>query len=326
MKPPLTFRRRLFPVVMAVCCTLGLGLVGMIPSAAAQEKLPKPKESAKPKREWPWKTGDEVFQLVTVEKNSKFLVQGLAFETKNRFKLLSHLTMRVSPFDHSLTITQKVDTTRYETADDLSKAMFEKLLKDLTGKTITIRVGADGEVARIEGVPEPQAATVNGLDVRGVMLNSLIDEDGWKELTKATLFAPPMMLAKDATWKEPLTHSWGPLGSWKGESIFRFDGERENLQSVPYKLILKYQPPAAAAPNQNTLPFKIFAPRFRTKTAEGLLTYDPAKHRLSKMAETFHVVGQMQMQIAGQKIPLQLEESQEFELELFDERPPPEKR
>ncbi len=320
MKRPMNFHCRWLPVVMAVWCIGGIGSARRNTVAMAQEDSPKPK------REWPWKTGDEVFQLLTVEKHSKFLVQGLPLEAKNRFKLLSRLTMRVSPFDHSLTITQKVETTKFEAADDLSKAMLIELLKDLTGKTITIRVGAGGEVARIEGVPEPQTAALNGLDVRGVMLNSLIDEDGWKELTHATLFTPPRPLSKDATWKEPLTHSWGPLGSWKGQSVYRSAEDRENLPCFAYKLILKYQPPAAAAQNQNNLPFKILRPRFRTKKAEGTLLYDPKKGRLSKMAETFHVVGQMQIQIAGQNLPLQLEESQEFQLELFDERPPPEKR
>ena len=310
---------------MAVCFLLGIGSAWMNPLATAQEKSPEPKDSAKPQREWHWKTGDEVFQLVTVEKHSKFLVQGLPLEAKNRFKLLSRLTMRVSPFDHSLTITQKVETTKFEAADDLSKAILTKMLKDLTGKTITIRLGADGEVVRIEGVPEPQAATVNGLDVRGVMLNSLIDEDGWKELTKATLFTPPSPLCENRDVERTADSQLGTIGGLERAIGLHIRRPERKLQSFTYKLNLRYLPPAAAE-NQNTLPFKIADPRFRTKKAEGTLLYDPAKNRLSKMAETFHVAGQMQIQVAGQNLPLQLEESQEFQLELFDKRPPPEKR
>ncbi len=195
----------------ALCLVVLLGFVaGTSNGVLAQEKPGGIKSpAAKPQREWAWKTGDEMYQLITVEKHPAFKVQGLPFESKIRFKILSKLTMRVSPFDHSLTIKQKVVTTKLEEADDLSKTVFTKMLQDLTGKTISIRVNADGEVARVDGVPEPKAQAANGLDFSGAMLNSLIDRDGWKELTLATIFTPPEPLTKGAKWEQPISHAWG---------------------------------------------------------------------------------------------------------------------
>lgn len=294
-------------------------------SVFADENPPKSAGSTeKPERTWQWKTGDEIYQLVTVAKRPRFQVQGLPLESKIRYKLLSRLTMRISPFDNSLTIKQAVVTTKLEEADEVSKAIVSKQLKDLTGKTITIRVGADGKVMRIQGVPEPEAAAVtNGLDVRGAMMSSLIDRDGWKELTKATIFTLPEPLKPESTWSEPVEHAWGPLGGWKGTSAFQSQGKDESLQKIGYVLKLRYRPPGQ---EENNLPFKIANPMFRIKKAEGVLKYDPAKGRLSSMEETFHVAGRMTIQIAGQNVPLQLEEQQQFQLQLFDEKPPPEKR
>ena len=309
---------------MAFAAVIWLCLIGAA-AVFAQETASKSKTPAeRPERKWHWKTGDEVFQLVTVSKKPTFKVQGLPFESKIRYKLLSRLTMRVSPFDNSLTIKQKVETTKLEEADELSEALLAKMLKDLTGKTITIRIDSQGDVTRIEGVPEPQAAAIgNNLDVRGVVLSSLIDRDGWKELAKATLFTPPEPLTKDAAWEEPVSHGWGPLGGWQGRSAYKSAEESEGLQTFSYVLHLRYQPPDR---QDHTLPFKIADPMFRTKKAQGTLKFDLHKGRLSSMEETFHVAGQMTIQIAGQNLPLVLEEEQQFQLELFDKKPPPDQR
>lgn len=308
------------PVMVVASVVIGT-FQFMLPAAFGQEPSSQPEKSA---RKWPWKTGDEVFQLIEVSKRPRFKVQGLPFESKIRYKLLSRLTMRVSPFDNSLTIKQKVETTKLEEADELSKVVLTKMLKELTGTTITIRIDSKGEIARIEGVPEPGAAEIgNGLDVRGMMLSSLIDRDGWKELAKATLFTPPRNLTKNASWDEPVSHSWGPLGSWQGRSTYKSEGEREGLKAIGYVLTLRYRPPDR---QDNTLPFKITDPTFSTKTARGTLKFDPVKGRLSSLEETFHVEGQMMIQIAGQNLPLVLEEEQQFQLRLFDKKPPPDQR
>ncbi len=156
-----------------------------------------------------------------------------------------------------------------------------------------------------------------------MMMTSLIDRDGWKELTKATIFTPPNPLKKNATWEEPTTHAWGDLGAWNGKAVYKFLGEKEKLQTIGYALQLRYQPPAGP---QNNLPFKIQNPMFRIKQAQGVMRFDPKFNRLSILQERFQVQGQLQIQIAGQNLPLRLEETQDFQLELFDKKPPPEKR
>lgn len=314
-------RRMVFIVVGMLWIVEGMGQsVGF-----CQTGIPSSKTSPKkPQRQWNWKTGDEVYQQIKVAKRPKFQVQGLLFESKIRYTLLSHLTMSVSPVDNSLTIQQRVDTTKLEEADDLSKVMLTKLLKELNGKTFTIQVGSDGEVKRIEGLPKPQAvAAINGLDFRGAMLNSLIDEDGWKELTKATLFTPQQTPTENGTWKEPMSHSWGGLGGWQGQSAYKIQIQRAHLQSIEYEHHLRYIPPP---PGQNNLPFKIISPMFRAKQAQGILLYDSAKGRLSTLEERFHVMGQMKIQLVGQNIPMMIEERQQFQLKLFDKKPASDKR
>jgi hypothetical protein len=304
---------------------LAFGMCWIRPqSLSAQERPLPPKSPAeKAPREWPWKTGDEVFQLITVNKHSKFSVQGLPLESKIRYKILSRLSMRVSPLDSGLTIRQKIETTKLEEADELSKAILTLMLKDLTGKTITIRVDPDGEIASIEGIPEAQGQAVgNGLNVNMALFTSLIDKDGWKELTRATLFVPKTPLAEGANWEEPMTHSWGDLGSWQGRTAYESKGQTDGLHSIGYTYDLVYHPPMPDG--QNNLPFQIANPAFRTKAAQGTLRFDADKGRLSSMDENFHVVGQMMIGLAGQNLPMQLEESQHFQLELSEKKPAPE--
>ncbi len=325
MKQANSNSRPLWRALMMLAVLLGLFDSKAEPLAAQDVSLPPKSPTAKSPREWQWKTGEEVFQLITVEKQSKFSVQGLPLESKSRYKILSRLSMRVSPLDHSLTIRQKIETTKLEEADELSKSLLTAMLKDLTGKTITIRINPDGEIASIEGIPEPMAQAVgNGLDFRGAMLSSLIDRDGWKELTRATLFTPQKPLIEGASWEQSITHSWGDLGSWRGRTAYEYQGTTESLESIGYTHDLVYHPPAAAA--QNNLPFKISNPAFKTKAAQGTLRFDAGKGRLSKMEENFQVVGQMMIQVGGQSLPMQLDETQHFQLELLEKKPAPENR
>ena len=60
-----------FAVVMGLFGIKSLNLFAQV------ETLPPKSLSAKAAREWQWKTGEEVFQLITVEKQSKFSVQEL---------------------------------------------------------------------------------------------------------------------------------------------------------------------------------------------------------------------------------------------------------
>lgn len=294
---------------------------------AQEPALPPKAPPQNAPRQWQWKTGDEVFQLVVVEKHSKFSVQGLPLESKVRYKLLSRLSMRVSPLDGSLTIKQKIETTRLDEADELSKGILTAMLKDLTGRTISIRVNADGEIASIEGLPEEaagQAAVGNGLNVNTAVFTSLIDRDGWKELTRATLFTPQKPLAEGTSWEEAMSHSWGDLGSWQGQTTYEYKGPGEGLHAIGYTHDLIYHPPLAEG--RNNLPFKISNPAFRTKAAHGTLRFDADKGRLSSMEENFHVQGRMMIDIAGQSLPMQLDETQDFQLELLDKKPAPDYR
>jgi hypothetical protein len=309
-----------------IALSLILGGFGAIPERLMAQETPLPPKTApQAQREWPWKTGEELFQLIAVQKHSKFSVQGLPLESKVRYRLLSRLAMRVSPLDDSLTIKQKVETTKLEEADELSKALLTTMLKDLTGKTITIRVGSNGEITSIEGIPKPMAPAVgNGLDFRGAILTSLIDEDGWKELTRATLFAPQRPLVESASWEESMTHSWGDLGSWQGQTMYEYKGTSENLHSIGYTHDLSYQPPRVG--ERNNLPFQIANPAFRTKAAQGTLRFDANKSRLSSMEENFQVEGRLMIEVAGQSLPLHLEETQRFQLEILDKKPGPDYR
>ena len=61
-----------------------------------------------------------------------------------------------------------------------------------------------------------------------------------------TFFQPDRTLKTADRWQRRLTHSWGPLGSWKGEADYRYEGQPEGLDRVVYDLKVAHQPADAS--------------------------------------------------------------------------------
>ena len=66
----------------------------------------------------------------------------------------------------------------------------------------------------------PQAARVERGAEAGFMVTSVMDEDGWKEMAQLSFFVPEEQTSGSQTWVRKMTHDFGPLGSWAGETHY----------------------------------------------------------------------------------------------------------
>ena len=111
-----------------------------------------------------------------------------------------------------------------------------------------------------------------------------------------------------------MTHSWGFLGSWMGQVSFRYAGQQGDLQRFPYRFNLTYVPPKADA--RNVL-FPVSGASFKHGEAGGTIYFDPVKRRVSRVEERFRVHGQMNIEVLGQNLPVDLDEEQSFQVRLL---------
>jgi hypothetical protein len=270
--------------------------------------------------QWKLEPGRRLYQELIVTQKSSCQVQGMEIATGLKYLVLSSFTVEDVESDDTLTIRQKIEGTRLLEADATARSVFGDLLRKLTGKTFRLTLNRQMQIVDLYADEDafPIATGGNPMAGQPLMMASLVDKDGWRELNQLTFFQPSRALNKNDLWQQPLTHSWGPLGSWKGQADYRYDGEKDGLDRVVYRLKLAHQAPDAQA--AGALPFRPTDAKFQTEKAGGMILFDRERGRVERAAETFHVRGSMAIELFGQKASIGVVEQQDFQLRIYENR------
>jgi hypothetical protein len=264
----------------------------------------------------PFKAGDSFIQKLFVTQKPQFRVLGQPVSTFLQYEIASRLTVETVQADGGLVVQQKVETARLLQADETSKGIVGAAVTQMPGTTFTFTLNAKREVTKFVGGNGFQlgaAALPGGL---GFQTASLLDRDGWKEMAERTFFQPDQPLASAAQrWTRPLTHQWGPLGSWLGQVHYAYQGERQGtVAKIGYQMQLAYQPPPPGA----GLALQVAGAQFQPPQARGDVYYDFQRAKVVGAEERFHVRGQIQLTLLGQNTPVEIDEEQTFRLQILE--------
>lgn len=270
--------------------------------------------------QWKLEPGQRLYQELIVTQKSSCQVQGLEVATGVKYLVLSSFVVEDLGYDGTATVRQRVEAARLLEADSLAQSVFGDLLKKLVGKTFRLTLNRHMEIVSLDAEEDAFPIITGGNPMAGepLMMASLVDRDGWRELDQLAFFQPARTLKAGDRWQRSIAHSWGPLGSWKGQTDYRFDGEREGLARVVYDLKLAHQPPDAAA--AAALPFRPGDAQFQTEKAGGMILFDRERGRVEQARETFHVRGSMAVEFLGQKMSIGVVEQQDFQLRMYENR------
>ncbi len=278
----------------------------------AVKPIPMPPRpvAAKPKEE-------KLYQELVVVQKPVYRVHGLELVANIQYTVVSSITLDKQA-DGSLVLRQKVEAARLDQADPLTAPLLADPIKKLPGTVFTITLNPQREVTKFEGHQEMvQVAGGNLLAGQPFQMASLLDKDGWKELTQSAFFAPERPLRAGERWDRKLTHGWGPLGSWTGQALYAHSGTQGAVHRIAYVLNLAYQPPKGAG----ALPFQIGNAAFKCQEAGGNIYYDADKARVVAVEERFRVQGVLSISLLGQNVPIELAEEQTFRLRMTDQNP-----
>jgi len=262
---------------------------------------------------------EKLYQELTVAQKSVYRIQGLDSQADLQYAVLSSLTLQ-SRSDGSLTVQQKIEAAKLIRADALAKTILSDLLRKLEGTTWEMAFSPQRELTRFEGGKDFIRA-VAGNDPPGAqtfILASLVDQDGWKELSQLSFFRPRTPLRIGAKWQRAATHSWGSLGAWTGRVAYTYAGKQGSLQRFPYAFRLTYAPPQGQG---RGLPFQIAKAAFKHLEAGGTIYFDVNTKRVSHVEERFHVQGELSVSLLGQNIPVEVDEDQRFHVRILDYSP-----
>ncbi|MDA1018014.1 MAG: hypothetical protein O3A00_26595 [Planctomycetota bacterium] len=283
-------------------------------------KPPVPEAVApKPQLEWTLERGQTLFQLVSVDQQSMFNIQGLQQATMLKYRVLSRFDVLEHLADGTRTLKQTILDARLDQADPLARATIGSAANAMKGRVFEITLAANMDVTSFKGQNvQAQVAPVAGLGAQAFMMSSLIDTDGWKELAQITFFQPTVDVTKQPTWQRDMRHDWGPLGSWIGKTNFQFKGEANGVATFDYAHDMRYTAPTG---NVGNLPFKISQAQFQPQQAAGSITFDKQTGRVTRAAERFHVRGTLGTALLGQDVRINLDDKQSFDIQVSDVNP-----
>ena len=259
----------------------------------------------------------QLYQDLLVHRRPTFSLAGLGSQIKQnlRYRVLSSYSLGPMDSDGQFKVRQRIMQTKLEQADPLSQATMASSLKSLVGKEYTFTMNKHHQVVKFTGFKNNRntVQVQPGAKQKGLMMTSVMDQDGWKEIAQLTFFVPQ----KRARWQQEMSHDWGQLGQWTGNTLFQRGRKYSGLQEYNYAHQMKYS--RGKSKKKSKLPLKITAANFSSNRANGVIYYDPENHRVSRVEENFNARGTLSAEMLGQQTQLQLEEQQTIQIRLSDE-------
>lgn len=286
---------------------------------------PKPAEKPSPGQEQsqdqPAERGQSktLYQELDVKRTPRFAVLGVVTAQDLRYQMLSELRVGEADEKGLRTVEQTVKETRLIAADELSQAMFEQSLKALKGTEFSYKVNPSGDVVEFAGPPKGiKAANVAAKGAMGFLISSVMDEDGWKEMAQFSFFVPDGQTKGKQGWSRPMTHDFGPLGSWSGKTNFARKGTQKGVQRIDYVHQMKYKPPGKG---RGDLPLAIKDAMFKPEAASGTIQFDTQSGRVQSAEERFLVRGAVSAEILGEALTVEIEEQQVITVRILEQNP-----
>ncbi|HEX5104453.1 MAG TPA: DUF4339 domain-containing protein [Pirellulaceae bacterium] len=293
-------------------------VVAKTPTDPATQSTP-PAPSTPPPQTQPSSNAQTLYQEIDIQRAPKFSILGSVTAQELHYKLLSELHAAAADEQGVRKIEQYVRSTQLLKADELSQGMFEQSLRDLEGWQFTFKVNRRGDILEWKGGPPAgrKTARVEQPGAAGFMVTSVLDEDGWKEMAQLSFFVPEEQTAGSQTWVRKMTHDFGPLGSWVGETHYT-PKEASNPLQIDYVHRMTYKPPARGI---GGLPFAITDAKFTPEIAAGAFLYDKQASRVIQVQERFLVKGSLATELLGQAAAVEMEEDQLITVRLLEQNP-----
>jgi hypothetical protein len=234
------------------------------------------------------------------------------------FQILTRLVIEPRRPDKSRQVQQAVEQVRLVAADDLSRATYEAELNKLVGQQYSFTLNERDEIIEFTGFQSTTATSpIARPEETGFLVATIIDEDGWRELMERSFLRPPDTAA-GKVWRRPVNHRWGPLGYWRGNTTYTPRGPEGYGMRYDFTSEMSYVPPE---PSAGAFQFDLAGAEFQPVQSGGYFVFDAQRGHVISVHEVFQVQGAVSAGLMGSTVRLQIEEHQEFAIQISDKNP-----
>ena len=216
----------------------------------------------------------------------------------------------------------KYDSTS-AAANNASNPLSE-FFKALVGSKFTITLDPKTlKITKIEGRKEFVDKLVQANKQMQPLLDKILSEDALREMAEPTFAViTNEAVEKGKQWKKETKLDMGPIGTYKNEYTYTYDGTDDKSKTDKITVVTKltYSPPEKTD-GVGGLPFKIKSADLTSKNATGTVWFSRDKGRVEKSDMTLDLTGKLEIEIGGQPTKVELTQNQKTEIQTSDQNP-----
>jgi hypothetical protein len=334
-------RRRL--MVFSLLAVIGLAFAGPDRFGwAADDKKDDAKKTGEVKKEtskleWKFEKGKPFYQTMTTNtKQTMKVMNNDVTQTQTQTFYFSWTPQELLP-DGKWKLEQKIlgvkmdidiggqpikyDSTSPAAAGNASNPLGE-FFKALVGSSFTVTVDPKTlKITEVKGRDEFVNKLANANKQMKPLLDRILSEDALREMAEPTFaVVSNTPVEKGKQWKKETTLDMGPIGKYKNEYTYTYEGPEKDLDKISVATKLSYLPPEKTE-GIGGLPFRIKSAKLESKESKGTILFSRNKGRVEKSDMEVNLGGTLDIEIGGQQTKVDLEQKQTTSISTSDTNP-----
>jgi hypothetical protein len=216
-------------------------------------------------------------------------------------------------------LQQKIESMKVKTDGSGQTADMDKMGPLFKGTTFTITLDPSGRVTKFEGYEDMIKKLGEGREMMARMLKSILNEEFMKQsAAQAFGYLPTNPVNEGDTWRREWFVPLGPLGTFKAEHTYKYEGHTDEGEKITFNSRMTYQPPKP----DNQLPaFKIVKGDLTAENAKGTMLFDNKAGRLVRQQMDMGIKGTMTIDVLGKEETMALDQKQTSTIKVTEKNP-----
>lgn len=299
------------------------------------QKKEGPKDPTKATLAWKFEKNKTFYQTMTTETNQTMKVMNNDVTQKQKQTFIFSWTP-LEEKDGKWTLEQKIlgvkmdidiggSPIKYDStsaAGGNASNPLSEFFKALVGSTFKVTLDPKTlKITKIEGRDEFVKKLVNANKQMQPLLDKILSEDALRQMAEPTFaVVPNETVDKGKTWKKETTLDMGPIGKYKNEYTYKYEGAEKGLDKIDVETKLTYMPPEKTE-GVGGLPFRIKSAKLESKEGKGTVWFNRDKGRVEKSDMSLKLEGTLEIEIGGQQTKVDLSQTQKTDVQTSDTNP-----
>jgi hypothetical protein len=195
--------------------------------------------------------------------------------------------------------------------------------KALIGSKFKLTLSKDYKVTKVEGRDDFLKKLIAANPQMEGLLKQILSDEALKEMADPTFgVVQNKKVKKNDTWERKSELNMGPIGQYKNEFKYTFDGlDKDKIAKIKVDTTVKYIPPSESETAKSNLPFKIKSADLKSTKSTGTILFDSGAGRVKSSDTTLDLKGKLDIEISGQTTTVDLTQTQSTKVTTTDKNP-----